>query len=513
MNYRYVINQLALLLAGMSLLLAGIGAWAALEWALGDGMEKPALWALLISAAVGGAAGGLTWLFTRGESQLGRREALLLVACSWLIGAALAALPFGLWAWMQHDHPNHPFTNPINCYFEAMSGLTTTGATILPDIPTVPRSLLLWRSMTHWLGGLGIVVLFVAVLPGLGAGGKRLFKVETPGPRAEGVRPNIRETARYLWFMYAGLTLAEILALRLTGAMDWFESVNHTFATLATGGFSSRNASVGAYDSVAVDVIVIVFMLAAGINFGLYYQMLRGRVRSALRDTELRVYLAFTFVGIVLVTASIYGSTITTTDGQEVQATAGQALRYGAFQHVSIQTTTGFSTADFDLWPFLAKAVLIVSMFIGGSAGSTGGGIKVIRVWIMLKVLAAEIEKAFRPNVVRPIRVGKLVVDDELRTATVSYVLWFLLLIGAGAGLLMLIERGSDHQLGFTSAATATVASIFNIGPGLERVGATQNYAWLTDGSKLILSLLMAVGRLELFAIAVLFTPRFWRND
>ncbi|NBB82642.1 MAG: TrkH family potassium uptake protein [Alphaproteobacteria bacterium] len=511
MNYRLVINQLGLLLVGMSVLLAAIGAWAALEWWLGDGAEQAAFAALLLSAAAGGAAGGLMWALTRGEPQLGRREALLLVATAWLIGAAVAGLPFQIWATMQPAGPDHAFASPVNCYFEAMSGLTTTGATILDDIPAVPRSLLLWRSMTHWLGGLGIVVLFVAVLPGLGAGGKRLFKVEAPGPRAEGVRPHIRETALYLWMLYVGLTLAEIAALRLAG-VGWYESVSHTFATLATGGFSTHNASIGTYDSVAVDVIVMVFMFAAGINFGLYHQMLRGRTKLALRDTELQVYAVLTLLGILLVTASIYGTTITTTGGRSVEAGLGEALRYGAFQHVAIQTTTGFCTADFNAWPFLAKAVLVVSMFIGGSAGSTAGGIKVIRIWIMAKVLLAEVDKAFRPNVVRPIRVGRFVVDDELRTATVSYVLWFVMLIFAGAGLVMLLERGAAHELGFASAATASIASIFNIGPGLERVGATQNYAWLTDGSKLVLTILMAAGRLELFAIAVLFTPRFWRN-
>ncbi len=511
MNYRFVINQLGLLLMGMSLMLAAIGAWAGLEWWLGHAMEKQALFALLSGAGAGGAVGGLAWLLTRGEPDLGRREALLLVAATWLVGAALAALPFGIWAALLPGQSDHAFTSPVNCYFEAMSGLTTTGATILEDIPTVPRSLLLWRAMTHWLGGLGIVVLFVAVLPGLGAGGKRLFKVEAPGPRAEGVRPNIRETARYLWLLYVGLTFAEVVALRIAG-VDWYESVCHTFATLATGGFSTHNASIAAYDSVAVDLIVIVFMFAAGINFGLYYQVLRGKTRQALQDTELRVYSVFTLIGVALITLSIYGTTFTTTAGQPVEAGLGDALRYGTFQHVSIQTTTGFCTADFSVWPFLAKATLIAAMFIGGSAGSTGGGIKVIRIWIMLKVLGAEVERAFRPNVIRPIRVGKMVVDDELRTATVSYVLWFLLLVGVGAGLLMVIERGAEHSLSFTSAATATIASIFNIGPGLERVGATQNYAWFADSSKIILAVLMAVGRLELFAIAVLFTPRFWRN-
>ena len=442
---------------------------------------------------------------------LGRREALLLVAGSWIVGAALAALPYFAWAHISDNVPAAgQFRSPVNCYFESMSGLTTTGATILTGIHTIPRSILLWRAMTHWLGGLGVVVLFVAVLPSLGVGGKKLFRVEAPGPEPEGVHPHIRETARILWMIYLGLTVAETLALRIAG-MSWFDSVCHTFATLATGGFSTIDASVGGFHhTLAIDVIVIVFMVFAGVNFGLYYQIIRRRFSSVWRDAELRLYLAFLLVGSVIVVLTIFNSPIHLTNGDVCPPSIGEAVRQGVFTTVSIQTTTGFCTADFDKWPFIAKAVLLLLMFVGGSAGSTGGGIKVIRILIAFKVMVSELERVFRPNVVRPVKISNSTISPELRLGTLAYVLGIILLFGLGTGLLMAFEPVG--QIEITTAASASVATLCNIGPGLAKVGAIQNYAWLTDASKLVLVVLMALGRLEVFAILVLFVPRFWRN-
>ncbi len=517
MNLRYVFNQFSLLLLVLSglLLLIGFGAW--LNGDGGDGAEHAAMVALFASGIGGGLVGGGLWLGTRGgRSQIGRREALLLVAATWLLGAALAGLPFYLWAHATITPEPHPFDSAVNCYFEAVSGLTTTGATILTDIPTVPRSLLFWRSMTHWLGGLGIVVLFVAVLPSLGAGGKRLFRVEAPGPTPEGVSPHIRDTARILWMIYMGLTIAQTICLRLAG-MSWYEAICHTFATLATGGFSTENASVGFYHSPAVDTIVIFFMLMAGVNFGLYYQVIRGNAKTVLRDRELRIYLIFIAVAATIVIASIWGHRIVATDGTELDGGAGAAIRHGLFQTVSIHTTTGFATADFNLWPFLAKAVLVAVMFVGGCAGSTGGGIKVIRVWIALKVIVAEIELAFRPNVVRPLKVGRAAVSPQLRLGIAGYVMGVFLIFILGALALRVLE--ADHVMPdgrtatFTTAATASVATLCNIGPGLELVGAAENYNWFSTPSKLLMALMMVIGRLEVFAIVVLFSPRFWRKQ
>ena len=511
MNFREVLHHFSLLVLGLSLLLLVMAGWSALSVYHCDPAEPRALAALLIATATGFALGGICWLGTRKASRaVGRREALLLVAASWLLGAALAALPFWVWAHLTPaEHGPHPFDSFVNCYFESMSGLTTTGATILPQIRTVPRSLLLWRAMTQWLGGLGIVVLFVAVLPSLGVGGKKLFRVEAPGPEPEGVRPHIRETARVLWLIYVGLTIAETLSLRIAG-MNWFDAVCHTFTTLATGGFSTSDASVGGYNSAAIDIIIIVFMISAGVNFGLYYQLIRGRLKSVWQDTELRGYFAILLVGSVVVAASIQGHQLVTTAGTTYDTTTGHAVLFGAFQTVSMQTTTGFCTADFHQWPLLARSVLMLWMLIGASAGSTGGGIKVIRVLVCFKVLLSEIERVFRPNVVRPVKIGTTTMDADLKLGTLAYTLGILILFALGTGFLTVLEP-PDH-IDFMTAASASIATLCNIGPGLGMVGAVENYAWFTDGSKIVMSLLMALGRLEVFAIIVLFVPRFWRG-
>jgi trk system potassium uptake protein TrkH len=509
-NFRYVARQLGLLSIVLSIVMLVVAGWAALIWERGAGIERHPFWAFLISGGLGLLVGTALLLCVRTRSsKLGRREALLLVALSWILGAALAALPYQMWARLAAN-PEHPFNQPINCYFESMSGLTTTGATILTQIQELPRSILLWRATTHWLGGLGIVVLFVAVLPSLGAGAKKLFRVEAPGPEPEGVTPHIRETARVLWMIYLGLTVLEMVALRIAG-MSWFDAICHTFATLATGGFSTTDHSIGGHDPLAVNVIVIVFMLLAGVNFGLYHQLIRRRFASVFRDTELRAYLGILLVASAFVTLCIVREPLVLTTGGVLEPSVGSAIREGVFTTVSLQTTTGFCTADFNRWPFVAKAVLVLLMFVGGSAGSTGGGIKVIRILIAFKVMLYELERAFRPQVVRPIKIGAAAVSPELRQGTLAFLLGHLLLFGAGAGALMIFEP--KGQIDITTAATASVANLCNIGPGLAKVGAVETYGWLTTPSKAVLCLLMAIGRLEVFAVLVLFVPRFWRGN
>ncbi|MEZ6191273.1 MAG: potassium transporter TrkG [Phycisphaerales bacterium] len=514
MNFRYVIRELGLVMLVLCFCMVAVMGWAAWShWTGRNDNERMAVLALVMSAAVGAVMGLFCWLFGNrsGLDYLGRREALLLVALTWLIGAAVAGLPYYTWAWMESTVlDDHAFASFASCYFESMSGLTTTGATVLSDVDSVPRSLLLWRATTHWLGGLGIVVLFVAVLPTLGVGGKKLFQIEATGPQQAGVRPRIRETARILWLIYLLLTISQIVLLRLAG-MTWFDAVCHTFATLATGGFSTHNASIGAFDSWSVDVITIVFMVLAGANFGLYYQLARRRFRVVWRDPELRTYLAILFVATLVVACCIYGKDSTLMDGAVREVGVAEAARQSAFQVVSIQTTTGFSTADFDLWGFIPQAVLITVMFVGGCAGSTGGGIKVIRVLIAFKVMYAELERVFRPSVVRTMRVGTGVVDQELKLDVLVYVIAVLLLFLLGAVALMLIEPAGT--LDFTSAATASAATLNNIGPGLAKVGATQNYGFFSAPGKYVLSLLMVLGRLELYAVLVLISPKFWFAD
>ena len=302
--------------------------------------------------------------------------------------------------------------------------------------------------------------------------------------------------------------------LKLCG-LTWFDAVCHTFATLATGGFGTRNASVAAFDSVYVDVTVILFMILAGANFGLYYQMIRGRIRDVWADPELRLYLAILAIASLVVVGSLIEQRIISPTGADVEPSVGAAVRHGVFHVVSIQTTTGFVTADYDHWHFVPKAVLVLLMFFGGCAGSTAGGIKVIRILIAAKVMLAEVERVFRPNVVRSIKVGRAPVDPELRTATLVYIMGIIVLFLMGAFMIAVFEAHGPHadKLGILTALSASAATLNNIGPGLELVGAVQNYGWFSTPSKIVMCILMALGRLEVYAIFVLFMPSFWRAE
>ncbi len=521
MRIGFVVRQMGLLLLLLSAAMLPAAAWSAYDYYYYR-VQMPgtgaAFLALLLSALIGVAAGVPLLIIGQTQSkQIGRKEALLLVALAWGVGAALAALPYRLWAGM---HPLPPgseqaFTSFVNCYFEAMSGLTTTGASILTDVESIPRSLLFWRAFTHWIGGLGIVVLFVAVLPILGVGGKRLFRFEAPGPKKEGVRPRIRAAAQVLWLLYLGITLAEIIALRLAG-LGWFNSITHAFATLATGGFSTQNASIAAFGSWKVDSIIIVFMFMAGVNFALYDALLAGRWREAWRNPELRAYIGVMVLATVLIAVSAMGNPVVLTDGTQAEG-FWPTLRHCLFTVVSIQTTTGFCTADFDRWSFPAQTILVLLMFIGGCAGSTGGGIKVIRCIILFKVLYAELEAVFRPHVVRTPRVGNAIIDPQMRSATLVYFVLIGAVVLVATGLFIYLETpqklDSEGWDAASTAFSAVAANLNNIGPGLDRVGATLNYFWLNPSTKILLSLLMALGRLELYAFLVLALPAFWREE
>ncbi len=512
-NFRFVVFQLGLLMLVLSLAMGAIALWSWYDWYRNPGLgESRAIESMGIATVLGLVIGLGLWGVGRRERDAapGRREALLLVAVTWVLGAAFAALPYHLWWWTGGD-ASHPFASFTACYFEAMSGLTTTGATVLSNIAELPDGLLLWRATTHWLGGLGIVVLFVAVLPTLGVGGKKLFHTEAPGPQQTGVRPRIAEAARFLWLIYLAITLAAILLLRVAG-MNWFDSVCHSFAMVSTGGLSTRDASIGHYDSWVIDVICIVFMLLAGVNFALYFQAARGRWGSVWKDVELRIYLILKVMVILAVAVNIYGETIITTAGRAVQAGVLQALQYASFQTVALHTGTGYATADYEPWPFVSRALLIGLMFIGGCAGSTAGGVKVIRFWIALKVIYTSLEKTFRPQVVRPLQVGRGVVDDDLKLAAVTYFLLILLLFSLGAVLIAIAEAESLH-IDFMTAMSASISTLCNVGPGLGAVGPTDNYGWFNDPSLAVMSLLMLLGRLEVFVVVVLLSPRFWRSE
>lgn len=512
MNVRFVANQLGVLLLAMAAGFIGLAAFAGVSARLAPdgGPEAAAAVGFLISAAAGLAVGGGLWLGTRcTEKRLGRREALLLVGLTWLVGGVLAALPFRLWAGLDPTvAPDQPFRRFVDCWFESISGLTTTGATVLSRIQDLPPSLMLWRALTHWLGGLGIVVLFVAVLPSLGTGGKKLFRVEVSGPRHEGVKPHISETSRSLWRIYLLLTAACFLGYVVFG-MSWFDAACHAFSTLSTGGLSTRDASLGYYDSLGIDLVCITFMLAAGVNFNLYHHLAHGRWRPVFTDVELRTYLLSKLLVALVIAVPLIGRTLISTTGEAVQGTAAAALRHAGFATVSMHTGTGFGTIDFELWPSFLTMILVGGMFVGGCAGSTAGGIKVIRFWVALKVMAAELEKAFRPDVVRPVKIGSGTIDPEMKLSVLAFLLGFLVVFLGGAMAVQLAE-GPDCSM--LTSTTASLACIANVGPGLGLVGPTENYGWMSPTSKVVLSLLMVLGRLEFFAIVVLFTPRFWRG-
>lgn len=518
MNFRFVSRQLGMLclvLAASMLPPIVYEIWVAawrevVEWE----SAKALGWTVLTSAGLG----VILWFAGKSEhfDNLGRREALLLVGVSWLLGAALSALPFYIYAhtipetYMVAYDAAEPFRSFAGCYFEATSGLTTTGATVLTNIEGLPEGLLLWRALTHWLGGLGIVVLFVAVLPMLGMGGKRLFQVEAAGPKQQGVRPRISDTARILWFIYLAITLGLAVTLRGLG-MPWFDSFCHAFSTIATGGFSTKNASAGYYDSAAIQWVLVVFMFLGGVNFGLYYRLVTRQWKPILQDVELRVYFGVMVTAIISLAVYLTWNEETLTTGVVEKFGPDEALRHAAFQAASIQTTTGFATVDFDLWSEFPKAVLMILAFIGGCAGSTGGGIKVVRVIIAFKAIWHELERVFRPNVLRPVRVNGAPVDESDRLSVVTYILSIALLVVIGLTVLLLIEPPKEFYL--DDAATATIACVFNIGPGYDHVGPIRNYGFFQPLSKVVLSLLMVLGRLEVFTLLVLLHWRFWRGE
>ncbi|UCD28734.1 MAG: TrkH family potassium uptake protein, partial [Planctomycetota bacterium] len=447
MRVRFVIQQL-----GVLLLILGASMLPSAAWSVYDHYyrkipaEEDALAAMLM-AALGGAVLGII-LIRSGKSekkQFGRKEAMLLVALCWVLGAALSAAPYRIWAGL-HEFTagqDQAFTKYVNCYFEAMSGLTTTGASTLTNIESIPRSLLFWRAFTHWIGGLGIIVLFVAVLPILGVGGKRLFKFETPGPTKEGIRPRIRAAAQGLWMIYSGITLAEILLLKAVG-IGWFDSISHAFATMATGGFSTKNVSITGLGSWKVELIIIWFMFMAGVNFGLYDRLLGGRWREVLRNPEFRAYVIIMLAAFMIITCIVFNQGMVDMEGEQ-QIGFWARIRHSLFTTVAIQTTTGFCTTDFDQWAFPAKVILVTLMFIGGCGGSTGGGVKVIRFVILAKVLWAELETTFRPNVVRTIRVGRTTIDPQLRSGTLVYFLLICLVVIMATTLIIWIE--TPHKL------------------------------------------------------------------
>lgn len=483
MHYKLIIKTIAMLqlvIAFFHILCAGVALYF---------KETDAVIAFGVSITLLVGFGAFFLVFYRGNlpDTISTKDGFLLVALSWLAASLGGSLPF----YISGAIPSY-----TDAFFETISGFSTTGASILTNIEALPQSILLWRSLTHWLGGMGIVVLAVAILPLLGIGGMQLIKAEAPGPTVDKITPRIAETAKYLWFIYLGFTVAETVLLML-GGMNLFDALTHTFGTVATGGFSTKNTSVSHFDSAYIDWVITVFMILAGINFTLHFRLLTGRFAGIKRDSELKAYLAIIILSTVIITASIYGNTYDT---------ISESLRFAAFQVATFITTTGYATADYENWPHLAQIILFMLMFVGGCAGSTGGGIKVIRLVTLLKQGINEMKYLVHPRGVFMIRLSGQTVKKDIVYAVSGFFFLYIFLVLVVT--MIVATAGTDALTAFTTA----LATVGNIGPGFGLVGPTENYAFYPAYVKWFLSAAMIIGRLEIYTILVLFTPMFWKK-
>lgn len=484
MHLAVIVNLLSVVLLGFA---AAMLAPLALAHALADGAER----AYDLALAATAATGALGWLASRGRrEELRPREGFLFVALVWVVLPAFGALP--LIAYL----PGISFTE---AYFEAMSGLTATGATVLSGLDALPPSINFWRCALQWMGGMGVIVLAVAVLPLLGVGGRQLLKAETPGPMKETqLTPRIAETAKGLWLVYAGLTLACALVYRALG-MSWLDAVMHAFSTLSLGGFSSHDASFAFWSSPALETAAIAFMVVAGVSFVTHFgAVYRASLAPYRRDAEALWYLLLLAASVALVAALLAA--------REPQADWAQALRHAAFNVVSVATTTGYSSADYAAWPVFAPLWMLFISAFATCSGSTGGGIKMMRALLMVRQALRELERLIHPRAVAPVKLGGQVVENRIIFAVLAYMLVYGVTIAAIT--LLLTATGLD----LLTALSAAAACVNNVGPGLAEVGPASNYAALTDFQTWVLTAAMLLGRLELLTVFVLAMPAFWRG-
>lgn len=459
-------------------------------------MTIPLFYALLLqetiytsfgfSIAITGVIGWLLVYYGETVGHIGAREGFLVVSGIWCFASALGALPY----WLSGLVPSY-----LDAVFETVSGLTTTGASIINDVEVLPGSLLLWRSLTHWLGGMGIIVLFLVFLSNLGADAVNLFKAESPGPTVDRVMPRIRHMAIALWSLYVVFTAIEIILLYFAG-MNLFDAVNHSFATIATGGFSTKNTSIKYYDSLTIELILCFFMFLAGGNFGLYYLVWEKGFRRLIKDTEFRLYLLIVGVSTLVIALFLYDQSATP---------FSSGLREALFTVISLITTTGFVTADFDQWPPVIKIILFILMLLGGCAGSTAGGAKIIRIIILMKDAVGSILRAIHPKIVRAVKVDKKPVDFGVLHAILQF--FFLYMVIFFASVILVSATGMPPF----DAMSAVITSLSNVGPGFGIVGPTVTFFGIHPFAKTVLIIDMLLGRLELVTILVLLHPEFWQ--
>lgn len=483
MNLQHVVHVISIVLMALA---AAMAATAGVALFYGDGD-----FSAFVASAVGTLAVGYAgYRSTSVARDLSVREGYAVVASAWMAIGVAGSVPFLLSGVVE---------SPVSALFESVSGFTTTGATVFSSIETLPHGILFWRSFTQWIGGMGIIVLGIAILPFLGVGGMQLFRAEVPGPTPQRLQPRIAQTAKVLWLVYAGITAVEVV-LCVLGGMSLFEAATHAFSTLSTGGFSPKDASIAAYDTAYLQYVTVVFMFLAGVNFALHYRAFTSRGRVYITDGELRFFTGLIVGATALVTLLVLIS------GAYPLVDVERAFRDSLFQVVSIGTTTGFVTHDYELWPLAAQLLLVGLMFIGGMSGSTAGGSKAVRWHVLLRAIVAEFKKSIHPRAVVVTRVGNTSIKEDALLNVLGFLLLFILLYAAGVVVLTLL----GHDL--ATAVGASIASIGNIGPGLGGVGAVDNYGWMGPGSHLVLMFLMLVGRLEIFTILLLFHPDLWRG-
>ena len=443
--------------------------------------------ALLIAMAITAAVGGGLSLLKPKNDNLRAREGFAVVSLGWMLVSFFGALPFTF-------HGSIP--SLIDAFFETVSGFTTTGATILTNVEALPKGLLFWRSFTHWVGGMGVLVLSLALIPKMGARSIHLMRAESPGPSVDKLVPRVGKNAKILYQLYVWLSVLMLICLLCTG-MNLYDALIHVFGAAGTGGFSNYNASVGAFNSATVDVIIGVFMALFGVNFSMYYYMLRRNWKACAGNSELRVYIIVLLGASVAIALNIlpqYGGRFFT------------ALRYSFFQVSSIMTTTGYATADFNLWPQFSRTLLVCLMFAGACAGSTGGGIKIIRVQLLVKSMVREIRRTVHPKSVNTVKLDGRAISEGTLSGVLGFFFAYVFI------LLLATLIISVDGFSFETNFTAVVATLSNIGPGLDMVGPTGNFAAFSGASKIVLSLCMLIGRLEIFPILMLAAPGAWRS-
>ncbi|HRI46374.1 MAG TPA: potassium transporter TrkG [Ignavibacteriaceae bacterium] len=445
--------------------------------------------AIVFSSSITVITGLVLWFFSKSKEhqEIKKRDGYIIVALGWFLMSVFGTLPFLI-------HGSVP--SFIDAFFETVSGFTTTGASVIRDVEILPHGILFWRSMTHWIGGMGIIVLSLAILPLLGIGGMQLYVAEVAGPTKDKLHPRVQETAKRLWGIYVLITIAQTFLL-LFGGMNLFDSLCHSFGTVATGGFSTKNASVAFYNSAYIDYVIIFFMFISGTNFTLHYLALHGKIKSYFEDEEFRFYLIFVLT--VVFSIGIY-LTITSSRGFE------EAVRHAAFSVISILSSTGFVTDDYEKWGYFFSTIFLVLLLMGACAGSTSGGIKMVRHYLLLKNSVYELKRLIHPNAILPVRYNKKAVAPDIISKVSAFTLLYFFIF-ALASIIMAMTG-----LELSSAMGAVAACLGNIGPGLGSTGPATTFANVSDFGKAFLSFIMLLGRLELFTILIIFSPSFWKK-